>query len=67
MTTPPSGRAFGLRIDERREGGHRVPRAPGPSEPPRRDSTAREDKEFRRILIFTPATEPAGGRSRPDS
>ena len=35
--------------------------------PPRRGSTVREDKEFRRILIFPPAIEPAEGRARPDS
>ena len=30
-------------------------------------STAREDNEFRQILIFPPATEPAEGRTRRDS
>jgi len=30
-------------------------------------TTVREDKEFRRILIFPPAIEPAEGRARPDS
>jgi len=30
-------------------------------------TTVREDKEFRRILIFPPASEPAKGRARPDS
>jgi len=43
------------------------PRAPRPPDPPRRGSTVREDKEFRRILIFPPASEPAEGRERPDS
>jgi len=57
----PSGCAFSLRIDERREGGHGAPR------PPRRGSTAREDKESGRILVFPPAAEPANGRARPDS
>ena len=69
----PSGCALSLRIDERREGGHGAPPAPQPREPreprepPRRGSTVREDKEFRRILIFPPATEPRNGRARPDS
>ena len=70
----PSGCAFSLRIDERREGGHGAPHAPGqppwkpaPWEPPRRGSPVREDKKSRRILIFPPATEPADGRTRPDS
>ena len=43
------------------------PPAPRPPDPPRRGSTVREDKEFRRILIFPPASEPAEGRERPDS
>ena len=51
---PPSGCAFSLRIDERREGGHGAPR------PLRRGSIAREDKEFRRILIFPPGERACG-------
>ncbi len=47
----PSGSACSLRIDERREGGDGAPPAP---RPPRRGSTVREDKGFRRILIFPP-------------
>ena len=64
----PSGSACSLRIDERREGGDGAPPAPRPPRhPPPRGITVREDKEFRRILIFPPATEPANGRWRPDS
>ncbi len=37
-------------------------RPPEPWEPPRRGSTVRENKDFRRILIFPPASEPADGR-----
>ena len=58
------------RYDRRHPAGARSPRPPDPPppwEPRRRGSTVREDKEFRRILIFPPATEPANGRTRPDS
>ena len=49
------------RPDPRRARGLRAPR------PPRRGSTAREDKRSRRILVFPPASEPADGRGRGDS
>ena len=63
----PSGCPLGLRIDERREGGHGAAQPWPPGEPPRRGSAVREDKEFRRILVFPTASEPANGRARPDS
>ena len=57
----PSGCAFSLRIDGRREGGYG---APQPPEPPRRGSTARADKES---LSAPSASEPADGRARAES
>ena len=70
-TTPrgaaAAGCAFSLRIDERQRA--EMARRPPASPRSRRGggSTVREDKEFRRILIFPPAREPAEGRRRPDS
>ena len=55
-------------LRRRRSGGRGLVFREGPpTRPPRRGSTVREDKEFRRILIFPPAIEPAEGRARPDS